>query len=168
MDDQLQERARLDAEMRRVIDAYFEDAKRNVEAGMQHQSSFAEKLLLAAGAALGVLSTLFATDLSHIQPSDFLGPVVVFILSMVCAGAGLWSRSIALFKSSSHALWLSEHFNYLKAEADRVYLGKNHNFTRPVPVKHPEAWFNILDYSVVAAGIFFVVGVSWTALNLAL
>jgi len=171
MDEKQKELERTEAKMNEIIEAYANSAREWLRQGMQAQGAFAEKLLLSSGAALGVLSTLFATDVSRIQPGDFTGPVVLFIISMVAAGVGLWSRSIAFFKSSGYSLSQSEHLAYRKARSEEHWLGQSHTSAPAEPpqlIRQPEGWFNVLDYSVGVSGISFVIAVSWIALNFAI
>ncbi|MEM9939302.1 MAG: hypothetical protein AAF768_10675 [Pseudomonadota bacterium] len=162
---------RASSKLDQLIEQSFNEAKRFSNEGRQAHKDLAEKLLLASGTALGVLSTLFATEVSHIEPSDFLGPVVVLISSMLSAGIGLWSRAIVSFKRSSHSLWESQRLAYMKAQAEKHFLGSSNTSAPdepPQPIKFPKGWLNVLDYSVAASGLGFILGVSWTAINLAI
>lgn len=142
--------------------ASFEDkAVKLANSSLEAQGKLAEKLLLSGGAALGILATLFASNVSHITLADFWFPVACFSVALVASGIGIWTRSIAYMKAAKYNMNQAEIFRYLKRGAELKASGKSSTagpLKRPPELAFPEAWYNALDNAIYVAGGAFIVG----------
>ena len=145
------------------------DAERAMDIALQLQVDFAQRLMLASGAALGVLSTLIATDTSWLSPKEFVGPV---ILAIILSGIGVWTRTLALFAKVHILIKQAAAYSWMKAvvedQVQRGVLGAEPLPQKPNFPPFPEWLFNLLDYVVIAAGASFAAGLIWASLTIVL
>ncbi|MCB9962032.1 MAG: hypothetical protein R3C00_13685 [Hyphomonas sp.] len=155
-----------------AIKKYEMEAERFLIRALEMQHSFAERLLLASGAALGVLSTLIATDVSWLSAEQFTAPVLLFILSILLAGLGLWLRSIAFLKQSTFSIQQAAALDWMKSEAERQMregiLGQVPPPDKPKTIEAPDKLYSALDVLIVLSATSFAGGLIWTGLAIIL
>lgn len=153
-----------------TIVQYMRDAESMMSNALEMQRAFAERLMLASGAALGVLSTLIATDSSWLQPREFLVPVLLFVTSILTSGVGVWLRSIAFIKNANVLSQQGAALGLMKANLEEQVrtgvIGKVPPPTKPEVSKVPERLMSALDVMLVISGGCFAMGLVWASLSM--
>jgi hypothetical protein len=166
--DYLDDPERAENQLRESLAKIGERAEFSADAAMGLQSDFAQRLMVASGAALGVLSTLIATGAGWLVAKDFAMPITLFIASLSLSGIGLWSRTIGFFKQSGYLTdqYLTALLKKEKLEkfARLGRLNESALSEKPAPKSTYQFWFNVLDYTIIGSGICFVLGLSWAGL----
>ena len=149
---------------------YMREGERAMSMALEMQRAFAERLMLASGAALGVLGTLIATDSSWLQPKEFLVPVLFFVASILASGVGVWLRSIAFLKNADVLSQQGAALGWMKANLEEQVrtgtIGKVPPPTKPEVSKFPERLMSALDILVVISGGCFALGLVWASMSI--
>lgn len=152
------------------IERHYSDAQRYFDLALEMQKSFAERVMISSGAALGVSSTIVASNSTNIDASAFLWPAILFVLSITFSGLGLWLRTLAVLKQSQYYNRAGSALAWRKGEAERQAREGVIGLEPPPPEPNvgeiPEKLMSALDVLVVVASALFIVGLVWACMVL--